>query len=465
MNKIEGALSKLFDKHRIVFWYDAKQELRKDYESVDLVGIEKIELANNEFSVKYRMLRQEPDRKFLVYHEGKQPADLDNWLLDVLLANGEFRADQVAIWLAEMELEFAELFEQHQEFFKAVKRREKFKSALKSKDTRGDMRLKMLAVCCGADSRIDSIMESLLDELASGTDDQMKLIQRCALDSFLWESLNRHYGYQSDNQSVKDFVLELFKSCFSMEIGEEAELNADALVFMKRWQDNRHHQKAFEKHSEECAGILDIESRLNQLDYRALLGDESFKLVEMKVLSELIHGLAQKSISSKECQRIVRERHRSYWYAAFEHYYEAIAYAAEFHERMDVLDCTMESIEDALGSYTERWYRIDQLYRKFIFHVRSANNPRLISELADQIENQYTNNFLLRLNDTWQGFIDDLQAWTDMPAPRQHQFFKQWVAPYLERGNKVCVVISDAMRYEVGEELLARIRHEMAPML
>ena len=462
MNKIEGALSKLFDKHRIVFWYDAKKELRKEFEAIDLDGIKKVELANNEFSVKYRMLRQGHDQKFLVYHEGKQPADLDNWLLDVLLANGEFRADQVAIWLAEMELglEFAELFEQHQEFFKAARRREKFKGALKSSDTRGDMRLKMLATCCGSDPRIDSIMENLLDELAEDADAQMKLIQRCALDGFLYESLNRYYGYQSDAWSVKDFVLELFKSCFSMEIGEEADLNADALVFMKRWQNNRHHQKAFEKLSGECAAILDIESRLNQIDYRTLFEDESFKLVEMKILSELIHGLARKSISARECQRIVCERSRSYWYATFEHYYEAIGYAAEFQQRMDALDCSMESIGDALSRYTECWFRIDQLYRKFIFHVRSANNPHLISELANQIENQYTNNYLLRLNDSWQTFIDAMPSWTQMPAPRKNQFFKHWVAPYLERGKKVCVIISDAMRYEVGEELLARIRQQ-----
>ena len=32
MDKITQIISRLFEKHRIVFWYDAKQELRQEYE-------------------------------------------------------------------------------------------------------------------------------------------------------------------------------------------------------------------------------------------------------------------------------------------------------------------------------------------------------------------------------------------------------------------------------------------------
>lgn len=67
-----------------------------------------------------------PNKKFLLYHEGPQPADLDNWLLDVQLAHAEFRTDQGAIWLSELELgmEFSDVVQSHMEFFQAVKRRD-----------------------------------------------------------------------------------------------------------------------------------------------------------------------------------------------------------------------------------------------------------------------------------------------------------------------------------------------------
>ncbi|MFH0725171.1 MAG: hypothetical protein V2B19_02265 [Pseudomonadota bacterium] len=64
-DRIVQALTKLFERYRIVFWYDAKKELRADFEALALDGIEKVELTNNEFGVKHRILRAQPEQKFL----------------------------------------------------------------------------------------------------------------------------------------------------------------------------------------------------------------------------------------------------------------------------------------------------------------------------------------------------------------------------------------------------------------
>ena len=175
-DKITQALSRLFERHRIVFWYDAKQELRHSFEGLNISGVEKIELLNNEFGVKYRVLRGQPEQKFLLYREGPQADDLDNWLLDVQLAYGEFRTDQVAIILAELELslEFAEVVRAHLEFYQANKRKEVLTRLLKADDTLGAIRLKMLAVCANAEPRLDSVVECLLQELAVGRSDKIK---------------------------------------------------------------------------------------------------------------------------------------------------------------------------------------------------------------------------------------------------------------------------------------------------
>ncbi|KXS51253.1 MAG: alkaline phosphatase domain-containing protein, partial [Marinobacter sp. T13-3] len=166
--QINYALGRLFDKHRVVFWYDTKQELRGDFETVSIPDVEKVEIANNEYGLKYRILRESPEQKFLLYKEGPQPEDLDNWLLDVQLAHGEFRTDQVAIWLSELDLglEFAEVAQAHAEFFQAIKRKEALKKLLKPDDTAGQLRLKMLAVCAGSEPRMDSVVETLLQQLA-----------------------------------------------------------------------------------------------------------------------------------------------------------------------------------------------------------------------------------------------------------------------------------------------------------
>ena len=132
------------------------------------------------------------------------------------------------------------------EFFQAIKRKESLKKLLKADDTAGQIRLKMLAVCTGSEPRMDAVVENLLQELADGRDEKIKLIGRCSLDGFLREQMTRCYGYKSDEPGIRDFAIELFKSCYAMGTDGLVKLTGDALVFLKRWKDSRQFEGGFE---------------------------------------------------------------------------------------------------------------------------------------------------------------------------------------------------------------------------
>ena len=110
----------------------------------------------------------------------------------------------------------------------------------------------MVAVCAVSDPRIENILENLLAESANKKSDKLKLIENCELDSFLWNRLEVTYGYTSDSPGIKDFIIQLFKSCYDMSLGDDSQLNPDALVFLKRWKDSVKHLNAFETLSKEC---------------------------------------------------------------------------------------------------------------------------------------------------------------------------------------------------------------------
>lgn len=466
-SRIAQALIKLFQRHRIVFWYDTKRELREDFESLSLPGIEKLHLTNNEYRIKYQVLREQPEQKFLLYREGPQPADLDNWMLDVQLAHGEFRTDQVAIWLSELELglEFSELAQTHVEFFQANKRKDALKKLLKADDTASQIRLKMLAVCAVSEPRMDTVVESLLQELADGQEEKVKLIGRCGLDGFFWEQLTRCYGYQSDKPSIRDFVIELFKSCYAMtagnsEEGSKIKLSGDALVFLKRWKDSRQFEDCFEKLSDECADVLSIEQDLFKRDFRHLIELDYFRVVDLKIISDLVKAVSQRTVTNGDVSIWVRQRRQGHWYREFRHLYESIDYAAKFIRTLDDAKLAMGSLAEAVQRYSHYWFQIDQLYRKFVYHVSKSGQASLMGTLTDQIENLYTNNYLLKLGNLFQGYVDAAAKWEALPVPSQNRFFERWVKPFLRKDNKVCVVISDAMRYEIGDELLSLIRQE-----
>jgi uncharacterized protein (TIGR02687 family) len=462
-NRISQALSRLFEKHRIVFWYDAKRELRDDFESLFLPNIEKLELTNNEYGIKFRILRKQPDQKFLLYREGPPPADLENWLLDVQLAHGEFRTDQVAIWLSELELglEFTDVVQAHAEFFQAIKRKDALKKLLKADDTAGQIRLKMLAVCAGSESfHLDEIVKSLLQELADGRDDKIKLVGRCSLDGFLWEQMSRCYGYKSGEPGVRDFAIELFKSCYAMGSDSQVKLASDALVFLKRWKDSRQFESGFEILSEECAEVLGIEQDLAKRDFRELIELDYFHLIDRKIISDLVRAVASRTVSSGDVSLWVRLRRQGHWYREYRHMYEAVDYAAQFTYALGEAKLTMDSLADGVQRYSRFWYQLDQLYRKFTYHVRVSGQASLMGTLIDQVENLYSNNYLMKLGNRFQIFVDETSKWEAFPMRKQKEFFEHWVRPFLRKDNKVCVIISDAMRYEIGDELLSLIRQE-----
>lgn len=460
--QINYALGRLFDKHRVVFWYDTKQELRSDFEAVSIPDVEKLEIANNEYGLKHRILREAPEQKFLLYKEGPQPEDLDNWLLDVQLAHGEFRTDQVAIWLSELELglEFAEIAQAHAEFFQAIKRKDALKKLLKPDDTAGQLRLKMLAVCAGSEPRMDSVVETLLQQLAEERDDGIRLIERCGLDSFLWEQLTRFYGYEASEPSLRDFVIELFKSCYAMGTDGEVKLTGDALVFLKRWKDSRQFEQGFETLSAECAEVLGIEQDLGKRDFRNLVELDYFRLIDQKIISDLVRAVVGRTVTSGDVALWVRQRRQGHWYGEFRHLYEAIEFAARFVQMLGEARLTMDSLSDGVQRYSRSWFQLDQLYRKFTYHVRMSGQASLMGELSEQVENLYSNNYLLKLGDGFQVHVDAVTRWEAYPVIQQKAFFEYWVRPYLRKDKRICVIISDAMRYEIGDELLGLIRQE-----
>ena len=459
-DRIAKGLDAQFDKHRIVFWYDPTHEFRQAFEGLTLDGVEKIEMANTEFAVKHRILREEPKQRFLLYREGPRPADIDNWLLDIELAHGVFKTDQVAIWLADLGLpiSFEDLAREHQEFFRSNRRLEKLKAAIRGDDTKPALRLKMLSVCAGADGDLDTVVEALLGELADVKDDSLRLIGRVGLNEFLWDQMARIFGYRADKPSIGDFAITLFKSCYQSAVGDEAILTPEALVFFRRWKNNRNAEEAFAKLSAEYAEALGVAQDLTKRDFRTLIEVDYFEEVDRAIIRALVHEVGSQTVAQADVLNWIRQRRQSHWYDSYRDLYEAIGFAAEFQQAMAQVTLGMTSLAEGVERYAKSWFRIDQLYRKFIWRMQKSGQATLMRELFEQVENHYVNSYLLRLNDAWQTHVDAAETWSAPPVHAQRSFYREHVGEFRRRDQKICVIISDALRYEVAEELLGRIR-------
>jgi uncharacterized protein (TIGR02687 family) len=476
-NRIQSALTRLFETQRIVFWYDDNQEFTNEFDTLSLDGVEKLRVKDNEFALKHRILRESPKQNFLLYRAEKEPDLLDNWLLDVQLANAVFRTDQAAIWLSELNLphEFADLVSKHEGFFaagrapkQAVLRKEKLLALILPEDSRNIIRLKMLAVCVGlkdlADVRLDVIVETLLAELIETEQPGFALIEQSGLEVFLWDKIAQVYGYDTDSPTVKDFSIELFKSCYALSVSnpkpqDRASLNQDALVLFKRWKDSRKQQIVFETLSDEYAELLDMEGDLNQRELRDVIELDYYRLIERKIIVDLVRAVEQRTLSEGEIIQACRARRQSHWYEEFAHLYTAVDVASQFLCRLDEIQLTQANAADTVQAYVRHGFKIDQLYRQFIYALKASSQMTLLRNLEESIENLYNNRFLSPLATHWQGLVDGMDHWAVSDVLPQRKFFERFVKPYTNKG-KICVIISDAFRYEAAEEMASRLNRE-----
>jgi len=105
MKRIHDSLQRVFQRHRLVFWYDATGEWVETFNAFADATVTRLTVAGNEFGTKVRVVRDpNPVAKFLIYVPTVRPADADNWLLDLLLQGYEYKADKASLALQDVGL-------------------------------------------------------------------------------------------------------------------------------------------------------------------------------------------------------------------------------------------------------------------------------------------------------------------------------------------------------------------------
>jgi uncharacterized protein (TIGR02687 family) len=462
MNKIEEALNRLYTKHRIIFWYDENEELREHFDELSLDGIEKEVVSGNEFFIKYLTTKEKPVAKFLLYFPYAKPKHADNWLLDMELAHYLFQTKQEAMFAQELELEFefTSLIAEHVEFFKNKERRSTLKELLGKDDDFYDTRYKMLAVLFGTENlNLIAFLQVHASAYNDGNERYDKELERYNLKSFYWKEIARKYGYRSETPSVYEFLLEVFSTNFS--VGKKNGIAKESKILISMWKDSIAYKEAYRKLSERIASDLKVESTLNDVVIEDIIQDDLFELIDRKIISELATLIRNEAISTDKLVQFVRQRKNKYWYHDYEAFYDALVTGVQMISTIRKVEKTkIESFSDGINHYVEHLYKIDFYYRKYIWHYRSAKQNKVLQNLTEKVEKVYCNDWLLGYGNAWQQVIDSTDKWHNLHRISQHRFYNDHVKPFVEKGQRLFVIISDGLRYECGWEYLQKINTE-----
>lgn len=469
-NTVISNLSKLFEKHRIVFWYDPKGEFEDELDDITSVFTLLRSSEYNDFALKYKILREEPKTKFLVYYEKDEPSYEDNWLLDVQLANAVFHTDADSVLLSDLGLphSFIGAVRKHSEFFKDARNKKKLASRISEKMDEKEFEEALVSITFGEDSyNPQHIADALVIDEIKNDGKRYKLLEVYNLIGFIWNDFAEVYGYSSEKPSVEDFYLSVFESSLNKSLGEDSVLSADAISLLKHWKDSSKFREEgiYREISDYASEQLSAMKKVALKSISDLVDFDDYSFVEEEIISKLIAAVKDRTMTGEAIRQVEERRRSSYWFSDYADIYEALVIGKTLLDEIKACSITIDSAEEGIRKYSGEWYRIDNHYRRYMYLVieKSQTAKNLLSDITLDIEAGYVNSFLIPIGEKWTPYAKEMlsKGWNyGFHILKQWMFYSYNIQGVMQKGNKAIIIISDALRYEVGDDLVSEINSQ-----
>ena len=463
---IADHLAARFEGSRIVVWHDADGSYADELGAQLPVDVTVLRVADNEFALKHRILREDKVSKFLVYRIGRVPEGVGNWLLDIELANGPiFTADRSALMGAALGLTgpgAAELVVRHSRFFGDSRLVARFRALLSPGDDPTVVRAKMCAALLGQkEHSFSELTRTLLIQYADGNAAGVDALRKHELADFHWRGAEHIYGYATETPTIAGFALWMFQRAAEGFDTASSNKARNLAIDFRSFRDSKRSSSAMKILARKIEDDLDYKDVATQLPWETLQDTDVFEASEREIIHRLVESIVSQKMSTRDVVDTISARRReSVWSDDYATLYDGLGAAAELIPAIRTAELKVASFDDGLTRYRDEWFRIDQLYRLFTHAYLTAEFKQPLEVLGDLVENAYVTDFLAKLGVSWQAQVDGVERWRTLNVPSQSSFYEHYVAKILKSRKKAVVIISDALRYEVAEELTSSIRGE-----
>lgn len=473
-----------FYKRRIIFWYDEDKEFQDKLDSITLNNAKIVALnGHNSFAVKKLLNVDDIENSYLIYVPFGYKHDEENWLLDMELYGEHFRADLISIWMDEMGLptnsEMRRTVKQYNKFFNAKERRSKLASQLVFPQKASQLHLAVMGVICGLKkpSPNDILKAVLLNGLDNQTNALYQALENYGANQVFWEMAKRGAGYDEEDPDLRRLFIHIMLTALTRTIPVER-LSAYKVFLSEQHQafcydlavewikDTGSAEKMF---IAACTleEQLSLRKVLAGLHVNEILDTEIFPCAHTVILEKLMTDISNNIVNVELINKAVESRKLCCWYDKFEYYYNVLQQVANMHlfQKNHGAGFHAAFAKNVWEAYTKDYYMMDGYYRSFYTYyseVLKDYNPGL-QDLAkgvkDFVENLYSNWFLAELGANWSDTCaQELKEYGKiLEVPEQADFYR---AKLLGKDNKMFVIISDALRFEIAASLTEQLRRE-----
>lgn len=484
--KIKELLQHRFDitpiypkRRHIIFWYDEggafKDSLDElNLKNVKMLKLEKLHNKKNEeidiniFKTKYTLEVVDLESNYLIYSEYPRPEkNEENFLLDIEKYSEYFKADRTAMIIEELSLDrldykLVQTIKEYEVFFHNKERKEKLQKLLGGQDKKGSNELKLGILAVLSNTRSLNFKEILKNIIID--ESKLETIEKWIGFGYLYSSLKEEFDIEVD--SFQKFIKILVVVHFYKELRVKPYVNLEnyyignkneIYLFIDSLLQNKGTSDIVTKKFFQIGKELNFRKRIDELELEKIVLGTGFEYFDVLIIKELAEKLSGELVDFNSYKKYINIRlDNTLWKDKYLYLYRGLLAAINLLQlRKELRVNETDNLQELYKNYTEDYYKIDKSYREFFYSYdigKSTEISGILDKLQHMISIFYEKEYLEPLLSIWSANIDSRNR-----LPQQKDFYNNHVK---KSDTRVAVIVSDALRYEVGNEIKEKLLKE-----
>lgn len=464
-------------KRHIIFWYDPDKAFKDiipelEIDNVKIIVLEKTTnrkgelISTNVFDTKYTLEYRDLESNYLIYSEYPRPEDRENYLIDIERYSEFFVADKSAMIMEEFnfyrrDFRLNQVIREHLDFFGSKERKEKLSKLIDNPETIRENDLKLAILAVTVNSKIVDIQEIIKSIILDRS--KLDAVEKWIGKEFLFQEIKTRFDLEVED--FQEFLKSLMVVNFYREILEKPDSDLEKYykgktneiyIFVSSLLQNKQCSEKIKEIFYELGEELDIKSVIDKLEVEALVLGTAFEYFDKLTIKYIAENLNSEVANYERYLKYINIRLDNTLYRSkYFDYYKMLITVINLLKIKDELVIRDKSIDGIFEEYINIYYMIDRLYRDFIVSydvIKGKNSNELFDNLERKISQFYEKDYLEALLSVW---TDNFT--TESGLPLQKDFYNEYIK---NSDTRVAVIISDGLRYEIGEEIAEKLKKE-----
>lgn len=498
---------------KLVFWYDANAEFVDDVDTMNLVNAKVLHLEpDNQFYTKYFLECVDTTTNYLVYAPFAKPAIRENHLADTIKYSKEFFADRASLLTLDLGIDerYKPVIQHYIKFFGEKNRTQAFYDMEIDNFNRNTIEIALMSILCKCKTLSPSYEEVLrvvltakVNSTESGRQGESARAGRWSesegrlgcvefedkgspqgregglghnpylaefmkydlLDAF-WRQAQDVFGYVDEKPTLEKFMMTMFVTYAAKVIPADMPVawksfisfkSGNVIAFIDNLMNSYIYGECFDEISKLVYDSLKADKEFRKFPVEALVSCEIFEGIDELLISWATERLELEDVAAKlgdiTIPQLVKQRRQGHFGKQYRSEYFVLQNA------WNIISCakyvSSASLNDIVKYYTSELYKMDCYYRYFYYYLDKLEDTTQFDMLKELVENIYVNDYLAPICTNWNDlFREEMNS---LQIEKQVDFFRKNVNYSKEQ---LVVIISDALRYEVGMTLFEKLQSD-----